>query len=191
MEYSGLVNGETESVLSSKAIVSTVATLTSAPGTYPIVVSSAVAANYAISYQEGVLSISKADQILLFEPIPNKMESDSEFLLEASVNSRLAIDFISSDNLIAEIINSKRVKINKPGTVKIEAVQKGDANYNPVSVVREFTIYPDVFSLSSNSFTPNGDGINDQWILTGLETDRTALVQLNNLYGPFLNHSRS
>ena len=82
------------------------------------------------------------------------------------------------------------MKINKPGTVKIEAVQKGDANYNPVSVVREFTIYPDVFSLSSNSFTPNGDGINDQWILTGLETDRTAVVQVYNRYGRLVFQSR-
>lgn len=190
LEYSGFVNGETESVLSGKAIASTVATITSAPGTYPIVVSSALAANYAISYQAGVLSISKADQILLFEPIPNKTESDSEFLLEASVNSGLAIEFKSSDNLIAEIVNSKWVKINKPGTVKIEAFQKGDANYNPVSVVREFTIYPNVFSLSSNSFTPNGDGINDQWILTGLETDRNAVVQVYNRYGHLVFHSR-
>jgi len=75
------------------------------------------------------------------------------------------------------------VKINKPGTVRIEAIQMGDSNYNPVSVFREFTIYPDIFSVSSNSFTPNGDGINDQWILKGLESDNTAMVQIYNRYG--------
>lgn len=190
LEYSGFVNGETESVLSSKPIVSTVATLSSAPGNYPIVVSSAAAANYTISYQSGVLLVNKADQILQFEPVPNKMESDPEFQLKASVNSGLAIEFKSSDNLIAEIVNSNWVKINKPGAVKIEAVQKGDANYNPVSVVREFIIYPDVFSLSSNSFTPNGDGINDQWMLSGLESDKTAIVQVYNRYGRLVFQSR-
>ncbi len=183
LEYSGFVKGETDAVLQNKAIVSTTATLSSSPGTYPIVASGASAINYVISYQPGVLQISKADQILTFDPIPNKTESDPEFGLKASTNSGLAISFVSSDNSIAEIINVNQVKIYKPGTVRIEAIQKGDANYNPLSVFREFTIYPDIFSASSNSFTPNGDGINDQWILSGLESDKTALVQVFNRYG--------
>lgn len=183
LEYTGFVKGETDVFLLNKASVSTKATLTSAPGTYPIVVSGATAVNYAISYQPGVLIISKADQILTFDPIPNKTESDPVFTLNTSVNSGLTISFISSDNLIAEIVNGNQVKINKPGTVRIEAIQKGDANYNPLSIFREFTIYPDIFRVGSNSFTPNGDGINDQWILRGLESDKTARVQVFNRYG--------
>jgi gliding motility-associated-like protein len=127
--------------------------------------------------------VNKADQILTFDPIPNKTDSDPVFSLNARVNSGLTIRFISSDNLIAEIINANQVKINKAGTVRIEAIQMGDSNYNPISVFREFTIYPDIFSVSSNSFTPNGDGINDQWILRGLESDKTAMVQVFNRYG--------
>ena len=183
LEYAGFVKGEDATVFLSKASVSTTATLISAPGTYPIVVSGGVAANYTISYQPGVLVISKADQVLSFDPIPNKTMGDSNFSLMASVNSGLTISFTSSDNLIAEIINGNQVKINNPGTVKIEAYQQGNANYNPVSVFREFTIFPDIFSVSSNSFTPNGDGINDQWILSGLESDKTAIVQIYNRYG--------
>ena len=183
LDYIGFANGESDAVLQNKAVVSTTATLSSSPGTYPIVASGATAVNYAISYQPGVMLVSKADQILIFDPIPNKMESDPVFPLNASVNSGLTLRFISSDNLIAEIINGNQVKINKPGTVRIEAIQMGDSNYNPASVIREFTIYPAIFSVSSNSFTPNGDGINDQWILKGLESDKTAMVQIYNRYG--------
>ncbi len=183
LDYIGFANGESEAVLQNKAVVSTTATLSSAPGTYPIVASGATAVNYAISYQPGVMLVNKADQILIFDPIPNKMESDPVFPLNASVNSGLTLRFISSDNLIAEIVNGNQVKINNPGTVRIEAIQIGDSNYNPVSVFREFIIYPAIFSVSSNSFTPNGDGINDQWILKGLESDKTAMVQIYNRYG--------
>lgn len=108
--------------------------------------------------------VNKADQLITFDPIPNKTESDPIFTLNASVNSGLTIRFVSTENLIAEIINGNQVKINKPGTVRIEAIQKGDANYNPV-MFAESLIYPDIFRVGTNSFTPNGDGINDQWIL--------------------------
>ncbi len=59
-KYEGFVNGETEDVLSVLPTLSTEATITDAVGTYPITVSGAEAANYEISYQEGVLSITPA-----------------------------------------------------------------------------------------------------------------------------------
>jgi gliding motility-associated-like protein len=37
--------------------------------------------------------------------------------------------------------------------------------------------------VGSNSFTPNGDGINDLWVLPGLDSDRTAKVQVYNRFG--------
>jgi gliding motility-associated-like protein len=183
LDFIGFANSESDAVLQNKAVVTTTASISSSPGTYPIVVSSATAANYVISFQQGVMLVNKADQILTFDAIPNKTDSDPVFPLNARVNSGLTIRFNSTNNLIAEIINTNQVKINKTGTVRIEAIQMGDSNYNPISVFREFTIYPDIFSVSSNSFTPNGDGINDQWILRGLETDKTAMVQVFNRYG--------
>jgi gliding motility-associated-like protein len=183
VEYTGFVKGDTDAALLTKASVSTTATLTSPPATYPITASAASAANYAISYQAGVLQISKADQILTFEPIPNKTESEPDFTLIASSSSGLPISFISSDVSIAAIVNSNQVNIIKSGVVKIEAIQNGDANYNPVRISREFTIFPEFFSVGSNSFTPNGDGINDLWVLPGLDSDRTAKVQVYNRFG--------
>jgi gliding motility-associated-like protein len=190
LEYIGFANGESDAVLQNKAVVTTAASLSSSPGSYLIEVSAASAANYAITYQPGILLVNKADQLITFDPIPNKTESDPIFTLNASVNSGLTIRFVSTENLIAEIINGNQVKINKPGTVRIEAIQKGDANYNPQSVFREFTIYPDIFRVGTNSFTPNGDGINDQWILAGLESDKTAMVQVYNRYGRKVFSSR-
>jgi len=190
LEYTGFVKGENEGVLITKANVSTTATLLSAPGTYPIEASGAAATNYTISYQPGLMLINKADQVIAFDSIPNKLASDPEFQLKASVKSGLTVSFISSDNSIAEIINGSQIKIIKPGTVRIEAIQKGNGNYNQANAFREFTIYPDIFTVSSNSFTPNGDGVNDLWLLSGLESDKTAIVEVYNRYGRMVFRSR-
>lgn len=190
LEYAAFVKGENDAVFLSKPNVSTTATLLSSPRTYPIEVSGASAANYFISYQPGIMVINKADQVIAFDSIPNKLMSDPEFQLKAIVKSGLTVSFISTDNSIAEIFNGNQVKINKSGTVRIEAIQKGNGNYNQASAFREFTIYPDIFSVSSNSFTPNGDGINDQWLLSGLESDKTAIVEVFNRYGRMVFRSR-
>lgn len=58
VSHSGFVNGETPSVLTSPAVASTLADLTSPPGTYPITASGAAAANYAINYVPGTLTVT-------------------------------------------------------------------------------------------------------------------------------------
>ncbi|WP_316840693.1 MBG domain-containing protein [Pedobacter gandavensis] len=56
-QYSGFVNGETKSVLTSPATFTSAATINSQIGTYPIVTSGAVAANYTITQINGVLTV--------------------------------------------------------------------------------------------------------------------------------------
>ncbi|MDB5022479.1 MAG: hypothetical protein JWP78_234 [Mucilaginibacter sp.] len=41
-----------------------------------------------------------------------------------------------------------------------------------------------------NTFTPNGDGINDTWVIAGLEYDKTALVSVFNRYGQQVYQSK-
>jgi gliding motility-associated-like protein len=57
VSYLGFVYGEGPAVLSVFPTATTTATQTDVPGTYPIIVSSAMAANYAITYVNGTLTI--------------------------------------------------------------------------------------------------------------------------------------
>jgi gliding motility-associated-like protein len=41
-----------------------------------------------------------------------------------------------------------------------------------------------------NTFTPNGDGINDNWLITGLENDPSASVRIYNRYGELVFESK-
>jgi gliding motility-associated-like protein len=41
-----------------------------------------------------------------------------------------------------------------------------------------------------NAFTPNNDGINDTWVIEGLDNDQTALVRVYNRYGTLMYESK-
>ena len=62
--YSGFRNNETEAVLDTKPTVTTTATKSSAPGTYPITVSGGSAKNYELSYVNGTLTITAGTLVL-------------------------------------------------------------------------------------------------------------------------------
>ena len=59
LEYSGLKNNETDTVFTTKPVVSTTATKYSEPGSYDITVKDAEAANYEITFVKGTLTITK------------------------------------------------------------------------------------------------------------------------------------
>lgn len=64
-DYSGFKNGETADVLTANPHLTSTAPADKKPGTYKITASGAVAANYAITYGEGTLTIKEADPITI------------------------------------------------------------------------------------------------------------------------------
>src|SRR5207244_1656150 len=60
VSYSGFVNGDTASSLTTQPTVTTTATTASGVGTYPITAAGAASANYTISYVSGTLTVTKA-----------------------------------------------------------------------------------------------------------------------------------
>lgn len=71
VKYSGFVNNETESVLSSSPLVASSATISSPVGFYPITVSGATAANYTITYKPGTLNVLQKDIVPVTAFTPN------------------------------------------------------------------------------------------------------------------------
>ncbi len=57
--YSGFVNGENASSLTTQPTVSTTATTTSPAGTYPITASGAASGNYDFTYEDGTLTVTE------------------------------------------------------------------------------------------------------------------------------------
>jgi hypothetical protein len=63
--YSGFISGEDTNVLTSPAVLNTTATINSAVGAYPITASGAAAANYAVNYNGGTLTVGVAPVVQL------------------------------------------------------------------------------------------------------------------------------
>jgi gliding motility-associated-like protein len=65
VSYTGFVNGQTNTSLTTQPRVTTTATTSSPAGTYPITVSGAVGANYAITYVAGTLTVTASTGTLM------------------------------------------------------------------------------------------------------------------------------
>jgi gliding motility-associated-like protein len=144
--YSGFAGTENSSVLSSPAVLNTSATLASPSGNYPIVVSAATAANYAINFIQGTLTVTANNQVITFAALADKLSTDLPFNLIASSTSGLTISYTSSDPDVVRIINGDQAEILKAGNVIITASQSGDSNYTAaLPVTRALQIIDNLF----------------------------------------------
>jgi LmbE family N-acetylglucosaminyl deacetylase len=87
--YSGFINGDSISVLSGTPLLTTMATLTSPVGTYPIAVAagSLSAANYSFSFASGTLTVTPASTITSVASSANPSTYGASVILTATVVS--------------------------------------------------------------------------------------------------------
>lgn len=141
--YTGFVLSETPVVLLTPAVLSTPAVLASAPGTYPITVSGATAANYTITFVNGVLTVqAKQNQTITFATPATKTYGNANFSAAASsTNNTIPLTYASSNTGVANINSSGIISITGAGTTNITVSQAGNDGYFPApSVTRTLTV---------------------------------------------------
>lgn len=133
--YTGLVLNETAAVLLTPAVLTTTAVTASAPGTYPITVSGATSNNYAITFEDGVLTVQpKQSQTITFNALPVKTYGNADFpVTVSSTNNTIPITFSSSNTSVATINEAGVVHITGAGTTVITASQAGNDGYFPAA----------------------------------------------------------
>jgi Leucine-rich repeat (LRR) protein len=88
------------------------------------------------------LNISKVDQTITFETLPEKKANDAPFELTATASSSLQVAYTSSDPSVASITGNT-VTILKAGTINITAAQSGNNSWNPAqSITQALSITP-------------------------------------------------
>jgi trimeric autotransporter adhesin len=140
--YNSFVLGETEAILLTPVVISTTATISSAPGTYPITVNGATANNYDITYTSGVLTVqAKQNQTITFNAPIIKNYGNADFAHAAtSTNSTIPLVLTSSNTNVAIIVGNL-IKITGAGTTTITASQAGnDGYFAAANVVRTLTV---------------------------------------------------
>lgn len=120
--YTGFKNGENESVLTKQPVFSCEANEASAPAEYAVTISGADAENYAISYEQGRLTVVEADAVVVRAKSYSRQYGDENPVFEFETEGA-ALDGTP------EIVCS--AAINTPvGTYTIEVKQGSVKNYN-------------------------------------------------------------
>ena len=185
VSYSGFINGDDIDDLDVRPDASTRANLNSDAGVYDITVFGGTDDNYSYIFNNGVLTIDKADQVITFQNLPEGLRSQQEFQLVATATSGLPISFSSSESTIANI-SGYDMTLGKEGTVIIIASQVGNQNWNPApDVIQTITILEALKKIRS-LFTPNNDGMNDFWYIPDIELYGDISVKIFNRFGKLL-----
>lgn len=131
--YVGFVNNETEDVLTARPTVLCPATKESPVGQYQLIPSAASAKNYEITYERGVLNVTKASQQITWEQDIAKFHVGDIVELQAESSAGLKVKFASSNSSVADVYSSggkTYMECMAPGTARITASQPGGENYN-------------------------------------------------------------
>lgn len=139
ISYTGFVNNENASILSQPSVATCSATKLSDVGSYPITISGGSATNYIITnYNNGTLTIDKADQTITWNQDLSSIELYSQVELDATSTSGLLVSYEMSPNNVATLYsNSGKWYLDcyGSGAVNIRATQNGDKNYNAANTI--------------------------------------------------------
>ena len=188
--WSGFVLGQNQDVIEVVPALETTANQNSDAGTYDINASGGIDGNYSFTYEKGILTINKANQVITFEEIPAGLRMTQEHQLVATSTSFLPVVFSTSEPAIATISGTD-LKVEKEGTVQIIARQESNHNWNPAADVIQTVITLPTFDNISSLFTPNNDGMNDYWYIPNLIEFGNVQVTVYNRFGQAVYKSDS
>nr|WP_162847063.1 MBG domain-containing protein [Mucilaginibacter gracilis] len=178
--YTGLVNGDTNNSLSTQPTITTTATITSLPGTYPITASGAVGPNYSISYVAGtfrVIPLTNANlsNLTISNGILSPTFATGTFSYTTSVaNSVSNVTVIpTADPTATVLVNGLPATNGGPFAVDLSVgnntitvlVTAQDGTTKLTYTITLYRAVPPDAVFATNILTPNGDGKNDNWII--------------------------
>ncbi len=127
--------------------------------------------NFLPVRMERILVIDKDDQVILFEPLSDRLVTGSSFNLNATSSSGLPVSFTSGSNHIS--ITGNQVSILSAGNVTIDAIQSGDSFYQTAPIIsNSFCINPTkpVITISGNALNTvltSSAAAGNQWYKNG------------------------
>ena len=138
--YAGFKNGEDESVLTKQPVFSCEANEASAPAEYAVTISGADAENYAISYEQGVLTVTG---------IPKPIISTDEATLRITTETDNAVIYYTLDGTEPNENARKYIgPVNLYASCEIKAIAvKGDAKSEVSSAEYHDAEYPNIVKV--------------------------------------------
>lgn len=150
----GFVNGDTNSIVSGTATLTSAVTPTSQPGSYPITFATQNlnAANYTITYVPGTVTIAgNQPQTITFGTLPGVTYGVSQISLNATSSAKLPVSYtVTGPASVAGSILS----VTGAGVVTVTAQQAGNATFAPATPVSQsFVVNKAVLTVTANNQT--------------------------------------
>ena len=139
----GLVNGDTTSVITGAPIYTDTATSTSDPGAYPVTLTQGTLAaqNYTFTFAAGTLTITPAAQTITFPPLPSLNGNSNQLPLSATATSGLPVTYTATG--VVSIVAGNILQVNGVGAATVTALQTGNTDYAAAApVTQNITIAP-------------------------------------------------
>ncbi len=149
VSYSGFLNGDNQSGLSTPVALATIATATSPVGAYPITPSGASSSNYTISYLPGALTITPAS-LLISANSTNKVYGAAVPVLSASYSGFVNGDTASSLTIPVSI-STTALSSSPTGVYSISASGASNANYTITYAPGSLSVTPAALTITANS----------------------------------------
>ena len=143
--YAGFKNGEDESVLTKQPVFSCEANEASAPAEYAVTISGAEAENYAISYEQGRLTVVEADAVVVRAKSYSRQYGDENPVLEFETEGA-ALD--GTPEIVCSAVANSPV-----GSYTIEVKQGSIKNYNVHFESGSLVITKAPLSISAGNYT--------------------------------------
>ena len=143
--YAGFKNGENESVLTKQPVFSCEANEASAPAEYAVTISGADAENYAISYEQGRLTVVEADAVVVRAKSYSRQYGDENPVFEFETEGA-ALD--GTPEIVCSAVANSPV-----GSYTIEVKQGSIKNYNVHFESGGLVITKALLSISAGNYT--------------------------------------
>ncbi|WP_337966084.1 MBG domain-containing protein [uncultured Flavobacterium sp.] len=164
VSYSGFVNGDSATSLTTAPIITTTATATSPVGTYPITASGAVSTNYTFTYVAGSLTVT---------PVTLTITADNQTKVYGNANPTLTVSysgFVNGDSATslttAPTITTTATATSPVGTYPITASGAVSANYTFAYVAGSLTVTPVTLTITADAKTKVYGGANPTLTVT-------------------------
>ena len=135
----GFVNGDTSSVVTGAASLTTTPATPTAPNNYTITAATGTlaATNYSFTFVNGTLTISKGTPTITFS-VPNQTYGAAPFPVSATSNSTGAFTYTVVSG--PATISGSTVTLTGAGTVVLQASEATDSNYAAATKNATFTV---------------------------------------------------
>lgn len=165
LTYTGFVNSETASALGTAPSVTTTAGASSPAGNYTLVAAGGVATNYTFQYQNGTLTVNVLPGVAIVSSQGTTISKGVTTQLTASGGTTYtwanAAGIIGGQNGATLTV---RPSVTTTYTVTASnPTGCSDVKSITIQVVEDFKVN------ATNILSPNGDGVNDKWVVDNID----------------------